>query len=208
MSELLSLLEVTTQGLFEALQQSAAWRTLHDSRRSMAAYAISLECLHKAQQQRDRALRGNPHWRLTQMAEARQLPALESDLALLGLPVNQEKTFVDSEDHAVVTAAAGIQEFVAAFYIDEQLRLLHDAMGSTIPQDWPRQYIAGSAQKYRWPQARDFLNHRLVTTVDVLEVAWLAQEHLVGMVEDASDIMADSRRHKPFSQLDRWQPHG
>lgn len=205
MTALLGLLEVTTQGLFEALQQSPAWRTLHDSRRSIGAYAISLERFHNAQSQRDKALHSNSYWALTQMEKARQLPALESDLALLGLPVNGEKDLSTRNCRAADELCSGFHGFVAAFYVDEQLRLMHDAMGCTIPWDWPRQYICGSALRYRWPQVLDCLNHRLMSRVDALEVAWLAQEHLVGMVEVAGDFMSERAYHTPAARQSMWQ---
>jgi hypothetical protein len=47
--------------------------------------------------------------------------------------------------------------------------------------------LTGAAMRYRWPQARDFIAHKIHGGLDAIEVSWLAQEHLVRLLETVSD---------------------
>ena len=187
MSYLIGYLEATTQGLFEALQQSHAWRMLYNSKRTLGDYAVSLERFYSAQLLRDIALHQSGFWPVTQLPIARQLPALEADLYRLGLPMSIDDSAAFFSTQLLELMCGNYHGFLAAFYVDEQLRLMHDTLASGVPADWPREYLSGAAIRYRWPQARDFIAHKIHGDLDALEVSWLAQEHLVRLVESASD---------------------
>ena len=204
MSHLIGYLEATTQGLFEALQQSDAWRLMNNPSRTVDDYAACLERFYCAQLLRDIALYQSGYWSLTQLPHARQLPALETDLSMLGLPVSVEDNTAYFSEQLLDQMCGNYHGFLAAFYVDEQLRLLHDTLALGVPTDWPRQYLSSAAIRYRWPQARDFIAHKVHGAVDVIEVSWLAQEHLVRLVESASHNHSHGPNLPKFNAEQLW----
>lgn len=204
MSHLIDYLEATTQGLFEALQQSDAWRMMTKPKRTQGDYCVCLKRFYDAQLLRDIALHQSGYWYLTQLPIARQLPALEADLSMLGVPVSLEDNTPYFSEQLLEQMCSNYHGFLAAFYVDEQLRLLHDTLALGVPTDWPRQYLSGAAIRYRWPQARDFIAHKVHGAVDVIEVSWLAQEHLVRLVESASHNHSHGSNLPKFKGEQLW----
>ena len=201
MSVLLGQLTDTTQGLFEALQHSETWLVLSNKHRSIDDYGHCLAQLYGAQHLRDIALHQYGNWPSTHLPTARQLPALERDLCLLGIPVKplSEQPLVTAQ--SITQLCSSYEGFVAAFYVDEQLRLIHDSVAQGVPQHWPRHYLTGAAMRYRWPQARDFIAHKIHGGLDAIEVSWLAQEHLVRLLETVSDYRLHGESAQGKGQL-------